>query len=133
MGRTFKILLLGLLLVPHIIYCQEEFQQKNPRSKHQISFSQGTDICLIAMTDKQNWLLGNNLKGGNADFAINYQYSNERNAKLIVRTVYTYNRDSYRFFNYHLDQYGPSKIKINSHLLSLEVGKKIIRKGYSLI
>jgi len=114
--------------MPQFADGQSNFIVRDSISKHRISFSQGTDVFLIGITNDQDLLYGNNLKGGNIDFTVNYHYKRKSGQKTIINLVYIYNRDSYTYYNHYLDEYGPSKIRLNAHLIRLDIGNKFYSK-----
>jgi len=119
----------GLLVIQTSVAQDSLVKMVDLPRKHKISFSQGSDFALIAYGGHfKNLLIGNNLKGGNLDFAINYNYRTNSGVELLFNLVYVYDRDYYTYYNYFLDDYGPTEIRINAHLLRFEFGIKYFSK-----
>jgi len=129
MTHLYKLVLLCFIFIHQAVDAQGSFVMEDSLSKHKISFSQGTDVSLINTNTNRRYLLfGNNLKGGNIDFAINYHYRRKSGKETIISLIYTYDRDIYTYYNHYLDEYGLSKIKLNAHLICFEIGNKFYSK-----
>ena len=128
--QAFTIIALICILSPQLLFANKPLIISDSlSSKHKISFSQGTDVTLIAASIERDHLLyGNVLNGRNIDFAVNYNYIRKSGQEIILNLVYTFDKDSYTFYNHYLDEYGSNNIVANAHLISLEIGNKSYSK-----
>ena len=120
----------GLLSIQSSFAQDSLVKMEEGPKKHKICISQGSDFALVAYGGHfKTLLIGNNLKGGNLDFAINYNYRTKSGVELLSNVVYVYDRDFYTYYDYFLDEYGPTEIRINAHLIRYEFGIKYFSKA----